>query len=49
MQNMVVGLVTFLSKNQPASLHMLQSELVTVQIRIQQPFHIKEISLSNSI
>ena len=49
MKNKVVCLVIILGRNQPASLDMLQSELITVQTRIQEPWHIKERALSNII
>ena len=44
-----LGLVFFLSRNQPTSLEMLQNKLFTVLRWNQEPCHIKERSLSDSI
>ena len=47
--NKLLYLVIFLNRNQPACFDMLQNELATIQRRIQEPFHIKERSLSDKI
>ena len=45
----LVYLVIFFIRNQPASLDMLQNELVKVHRRIREPCYIKERSLSDKI
>ena len=47
-QSKVSSLVIFFSRYQPATLYMLQNELVTVQRRIQKLWHIEKRSLLDS-